>query len=379
MLFRSCLQVAAILLLSAPALAADGYTAELFNGRDLDGWQVTGCQVGVKDGALVLEAGDGFVRTNETHGDFVLELDWKALKPSAYDSGIYIRAPLPAEGKVWPNRYQINLKQGAEGNIANLPGATSSGLIKPGEWNHFKVTVVGDTAELEINGQPAWKAQGLEERESYVGLQAEVPLGGQFEFKNVKLTDLDYRPLFNGKDFTGWTGDIQGYEVVDGRIVSKKNSGGRIFTADEFSDFSFRFDFKLEPGGNNGVGIRSPLTGDPAYVAMEIQVLDDTAAIYKNLKPYQAHGSIYGVVAAKPGHLKPVGEWNHEEIIAHGRRVKVILNGVTIVDADLDEASAGGTLDGKPHPGLARTTGHVGFLGHGARIEFGNIRIKELK
>src|SRR6478736_4297418 len=163
-----------------PTLAATGYHATAFNGRDLDGWQVTGCDAGVDNGLLVLRGGDGFVRSNERHGEFVLELDWRARRPSNYDSGIYIRADLPAEGKPWPARYQVNLKQGAEGNVANLAGATSKGLIKEGEWNHFKITAKGDTAELEINGKPAWKASGLENADGYIGLQSEVDGGGQF-------------------------------------------------------------------------------------------------------------------------------------------------------------------------------------------------------
>ncbi len=358
-----------------PVQAADHYKASLFNGRDLDGWQVTACDATVEDGLLVLKAGDGLVRSNERHGDFVLELDWRARRAANYDAGIYIRADSPPEGKPWPTRYQVNLKQGDEGNIGPLKGAKSSGLIKSGEWNHFKLTVVGATAELEINGKPAWKATGLENADGYIGLQSEVDGGGQFEFRNIEITDLDYKPLFNGQDLSGWTGDTKGYTVENGALVSRKDSGGKLYTDSEHADFSFRFDFKLASGGNNGVGIRAPLKGDPAYVGMEVQILDDTAAQFRKIQPWQAHGSIYGVVAAKTGHQKPLGEWNHEEIIARGNHITVILNGTTIVDAEVDASTK--TLDGKPHPGLGRTSGHIGFLGHGARIEFRDMRIKD--
>jgi hypothetical protein len=368
------------ILLSGTMVAADsaGYSSSLFNGQDLDGWQVTGCEAVVEDGLLVLKAGDGFVRTNERHGDFVLELDWRARRPNKYDSGIYIRSNLPEEGKPWPSRYQINLLEGKEGNLLGVAGAESHGLAKPGEWNHFKITVIGDSAELEINGKPAWKASGIANADGYIGLQSEVDGGGQFEFRNIKVTDLDYQPLFNGRDLAGWTGDTSGYKVVDGVIVSPTTGSGRLFTADEYSDFSFRFDFKLTAGGNNGVGIRTPLEGDPAYVGLEIQILDNDADVYKTIQPWQAHGSVYGIVPAKRGYLKPVGEWNHEEIIANGRHVTVVLNGATIVDANLDEATKSGTLDGKDHPGLKRDKGHIGFLGHGAKIEFRDLRIKKL-
>jgi len=187
-----------------------------------------------------------------------------------------------------------------------------------------------------------------------------------------------YVPLFNGKDLTGWMGDTEGYVVQDdGTLLCKP--GGNLFTEKEYADFSFKFEFKLTPGANNGVGIRVPKGGHASYDGMEIQILDDRHEKYEGkIKPYQAHGSIYGVVPAKRDQLKPAGEWNSEEIIANGRDVKVILNGVTIVDANIDEASKNGTVDGKDHPGLANKKGHIGFLGHGSVLEFRNIRIKEL-
>ena len=184
--------------------------------------------------------------------------------------------------------------------------------------------------------------------------------------------------LFNGKDLTGWTGAVAGYTVENGVIACIKEKGGNLMTEKEYADFVLRFKFKLPPGGNNGVGLRAPVSGDAAYKGMEIQVLDDTADVYKNLQPYQYHGSIYGVVPAKRGHLKPVGEWNEQEITARGRQITVKLNGTVIVDADIEKASTPETMDHKPHPGLKNAKGHIGFLGHGSRVEFRNIRIKEL-
>ena len=184
--------------------------------------------------------------------------------------------------------------------------------------------------------------------------------------------------LFNGKDLTGWVGSTKGYVAENGNLVCLKKGGGNVYTEDEYSDFVFRFEFKLTPGGNNGIGIRVPMRGGASSAGMEIQVLDNTAEKYKKLKPYQYHGSIYGVVPAKRGHLKPVGEWNSEEIVANGRRIKVVLNGTTIVDADIDKASTTKTMDGKAHPGLKRTSGHICFCGHGSRVEFRNVRIKDL-
>ena len=172
---------------------------------------------------------------------------------------------------------------------------------------------------------------------------------------------------------------MNGYVVENGAIVCKPKGGGNLYTKDEYGDFHLKFEFKLTPGANNGIGIRTPLNVNAAYQGMEIQVLDDTADQYKNLQPYQYHGSIYGVVPAKRGHLKPVGEWNSEEIICKGKQVTVILNGETIVDANIEEASTPKTIDGHDHPGLKRDQGYISFCGHGTHVEFRNLRVKELK
>jgi len=194
---------------------------------------------------------------------------------------------------------------------------------------------------------------------------------------NVLAVEEGFVSLFDGRSLDGWQGAMKGYAAKDGVLVCKKRGGGNLFTKKEYGDFIFRFEFKLEPGCNNGVALRSPLAGNPAYEAMECQILDDSAPRYQTLQKRQFHGSIYGGVPAKRGHLKPVGQWNEEEIVCQGSRVKVTLNGAVIVDADL--ATRGEkTPDGHPHPGLKRTKGHLGFLGHGHHVEFRNLRVKEL-
>lgn len=186
--------------------------------------------------------------------------------------------------------------------------------------------------------------------------------------------------LFNGENLNGWVGNKTDYVVEDEMIVIYPDRGGKgnLYTEKEYADFNFRFEFQLTPGANNGLGIRTPLEGDAAYVGMELQILDNTADKYSDLKEYQYHGSVYGVIPAKRGFLKPVGDWNYQEVIAHGDSITVILNGEVIVDGDIKEARKGGTLDGKKHKGLKNKTGHIGFLGHGDLVRFRSIRIKEL-
>jgi hypothetical protein len=197
--------------------------------------------------------------------------------------------------------------------------------------------------------------------------------------QGISADEPGFASLFDGKALKGWTlvgGHGPGYIVKNGVLVCPKEGGGNLFTEKEYSNFAFRFEFRTEPAGNNGVGIRAPLEGDAAYVGMEIQILDDAPEYEGKLRPAQYHGSVYDVIPAKRGYLKKAGEWNQEEILAQGRRIKVTLNGTVILDADLDSVKDPEVL--KKHPGLARKSGHIGFLGHGSLVEFRNIRLKEL-
>ncbi len=171
-----------------------GAMVDLFDGKTLHGWKVIGCDAVVRDGAILLKAGNGMVQTEKRYRDFILEVDWKSLKPDNWDSGVFFRCGDPPPGSPWPKTYQSNLRKGVEGDVEELKTARSKGLTKPGEWNHFRLTVVGDTAALEINGKPAWKAAGVEAPVGYIGLQAEIPGGGQFLFRNIRIRELPSGP-----------------------------------------------------------------------------------------------------------------------------------------------------------------------------------------
>ena len=181
--------------------------------------------------------------------------------------------------------------------------------------------------------------------------------------------DSGFVPLFDGKSMKGWVGNVGGYEAKDGVLtcLSGKGKGGKVFTQKEYGNFIIRFEFKLTPGANNGLALRCPLEGRPASKGFESQILDNSSKRYLNKKPFQYHGSLYKCIAARRGFLKPVGEWNRQEVILDGNRIKITLNGEVILeDKDLSRFK---------RPGK----GHIGFLGHGSKVQFRKIELKELK
>lgn len=218
-----------------------------------------------------------------------------------------------------------------------------------------------------------------------------VPIGDGGEGAEIELDQAsiarigsdgdEFKSMFDGRTFDGWTGLNDAYKVKDGAIITVPgiSGGANIYTEQEYDDFAFRFRFKLEPGSNNGIAIRAPLTGDAAYQGMEVQVLENSHPKYAGLKPWQFHASVYGLGPALRGYQRPPGEWNDQEIIADGRWVKVILNGKVINYLDVVEAAEQETASGRPHPGAARTAGHIGFCGHGDAVEFKDLRIQPLR
>ncbi len=267
---------------------------------------------------------------------------------------------------------------------------SSAQTVRLGEPNHLYMRVRGDGLEAWLNGVKV--LDRIDPNGPAEGLLALSGSGSDVQFENVFFRKLQDDPrvamftgeqgfvsIFNGKDLSGWTGAMEGHIVKNGVLISPKGGGGNLFYNKPFSDFIFRFEFALESNGNNGVGIRTALGKNAAYNGMELQILDNTGLQYTRLKKYQYHGSIYGVVPAKRGYQVPLGRWNREEIYAQGNHIRVTLNGKVIVDADLEQAGKPKTIDGRAHPGLFNKSGHIGFLGHGHRIRFRNLRVKELK
>lgn len=187
--------IATLTLLAVGCLSASllhaGEPVSLFDGKTLDGWDVIGCEAVVQDGAILLKAGNGLVQAEKRYKDFVLAYEYKALKPERWDSGVYFRYDSVPEGRPWPARWQVNLRFDQEGNIGGFPNGKNTVATKPGDWNKFELTVKGNTASLKVNGQQSWTVEGIEPAEGLLALQAEIPGGGQFLFRNICITELD--------------------------------------------------------------------------------------------------------------------------------------------------------------------------------------------
>jgi hypothetical protein len=345
-----------------------------------------------------------------------------------------------------------------------------------GQWNTLHIKMVGTRVWVWLNDKQTVNGSIIDnyfDRSRPIRPAGPVELqthGSEIRFRNIYVREIKsdeanetlskmvgsegYKNVFNGKDFTGWGGDVDQYEVKEGGIFCKQGKGGNVHTIDEYTDFEAKLEFKLPPAGNNGLcihypGATVPITaasqagktvtitaandytptqtviikgltpeayngkhrivsvtptqftyeskaadpgpakvtsastaegeGDTAYIGTcELQILDDTAPVYKTLDPRQYCGSIYGVVAAHTGYLHPVGDWNFEHVTVKGHHITVELNGTIITDADVSEVKPPYMHD-SPHPGLLRLKGSFGFAGHTDPVGFRNIEIKPLE
>ncbi len=409
----------------------DGGYVSIFNGKNLDGWkglvenpisrakmstkQLATAQLKaneqmdldwkVEDGLIIFD-GKGFdnLCTDKLYGDFEMLIDWKLYPGAEPDAGIYLRGT--PQVQIWDTARVDAGAQVGSGGLYNNQNNPSKPLKvadqKIGEWNTFRIKMIGDRVWVWLNDELVTENVMLEnfwDRKQPIFPIEQIELqahGSKVAYRDIFIKEIErtepfelsaeekkegYKVLFDGTNMHSWTGNTEEYILEEGNIVMRptKSFGGNLYTKDEFSNFVFRFEFMLTPGANNGLGIRTPMEGDAAYMGMELQILDNDAPIYKDLQVYQYHGSVYGVIAAKRGFLKPIGEWNYQEVIANGDNIKVTLNGEVIVEGNLKEASKNGTVDGKNHPGLLNKSGHIGFLGHGSAVKFRNVRIKELK
>ena len=409
----------------------EGFTA-LFNEKNLSGWWGLKTEDPVKwkalsadklaekkaaslkdiaqhwsvDGEELVNDGHGlYLSTQKDYGDFEFLVDYKTV-PKA-DSGIYLRG-IP-QVQIWDSteeaKFNIGANKGSGGLWNNSKGAPGKDPLvladKPfGQWNSFRIIMVGERVSVWLNGKLLVDHARME---NYFNRKGQIPRtgpiqlqthGGEIRWRNVFIREIGtnegneilaskggnhFKSAFNGKNFEGWAGPTNNYSVDHGSIQCLKGKGGTIYVNDELGDFSARMEFKLPPGGNNGLAIRYPGSGDTAYVGMcELQVLDDSAKKYAKLHPAQYHGSAYGMAPAARGYQRPVGEWNFQEVTVDGSRIKVELNGTLILNADLANVEKPMYDLGK-FKGRLRKSGYFGFAGHGDAVSFRNISIRNIK
>lgn len=423
-----------LLVLVAPAVSGqdlkvpDGFKP-LFDGKTTNGWhgmnphQVTKlsdmereaaiikqqeefkAHWSIENGELVNDGKGPYCSTDKAYGDYELLVDYKTVAKA--DSGIYLRGN--PQVQIWDytdnSKFGIGADKGSGGlwnNSKGAPGKDPSELADKafGEWNSFRVVQVGARTSVWLNGKHVvdhaimenyWDRSQPLARRGVIRLQTH---GNEIRWRNIFIREIGaeegnkilaeshgdgFEPIFNGKDFEGWQGAVDNYEVVDGAIRCKKGKGGNLFTNEEYGDFAVRVEFKLPPAGNNGLAIRYPGKGNPAYDGMtELQVLDSEHKKYANLDKLgrQYHGSAYGMIPATRGYLRKVGEWNFQEVTVKGSTIKVELNGSVILNGDVKKATA--FMANSPHPGKDLKKGYFGFAGHNDPVEFRNISIRKL-
>jgi len=410
--------------------------AALFNGKDLTGWHgmphfnpytlATMTETKRKDymkewdndakrhwrveyGELVNDGKGAYLTTDKNYGDIELLVEYKTV-PLA-DSGIYLRAT--PQVQIWDytkegGKWSLGADKGSGGLWNNSPGAPGKDPLvladKPfGQWNKVRIIMVGERVTVYLNDKLVVNHARLENYWAKLA-KLELPLmkaspiqlqthGGEIRWRNMFIREI--RPeeanavlkkshnegfvnVFNGKDFTGWAGQVDEYEVKEGAITCRQGKGGNVYATPVYEDFVARLEFRLPRAGNNGLAIRYPGKGDSAYVGMcECQILDDDAPVYKDLDPRQFCASAYGMVPAHRGYLRRVGQWNFIEVTVVGHKIKAELNGTVVLDCDLSKVTD--YMHGSAHPGKDRLSGHFGFCGHTDPVAFKSIQIKTLE
>ncbi len=432
----SCVLLGLVIAASSSLRADDAFTppegfVPLFNGENFDGWHAMPHfdprelaamseedreakkvewmadamqHWTIENGELVNDGFGAYLTTDAMLGDYEMLIEYKTV-PLA-DSGIYLR--YNPQVQIWDAteeaKWGIGANFGSGGlwnNSEGAPGKNPAVLAdRPfGEWNEFRILQVGARTSVWMNGEHVVDHAIMENfwdravplfREGAIQLQTH---GGEIRWRNIYVREIGsdeaneilaanggdgFEPIFNGENLAGWSGPVENYEVVDGALRCKDGHGGTIYTDEDYADFAVRLEFKLPPGGNNGLAIRYPGDGDTAYVGMcELQVLDTEDPGYAGLDPRQAHGSAYGMAAAHRGFLRPTGEWNFQEVTVQGSTIKVELNGFPILNTDL--ATVTEFLGDSPHPGKDRESGHFGFAGHSSPVEFRNVTLRRLE
>ncbi len=336
----------------------------------------------VQDGMFVFDGHGSHLCMARDTEDFDMLVDWKI--EAGGDSGIYLRGS--PQVQIWDT---AQWPQGS-GGLYNNKKHPSDPLVRAdnpvGEWNHFRIRMIGEEVTVYLNDKLVVDRTPLE---NYWNRDIPIYPSGQIElqshgstlwFKNLYLREIPrgegWAPLFNGKNLDGWKQiGSESWKAEDGVLYTVGGEGGWLSTEKEYGDVELELEFRVPPGGNSGVFFRAPREGNPAYGGFEVQIIDDYTDAYGELKPWQYTGSVYAVAAPSRRVTLPANTWQKMRVRLQGSRVKVAVNGFPVVDVDLATAKS----QHGDHPGMRRERGYIGLQNHGSRLDFRNIRLRELK
>lgn len=376
----------------AEASAGDGQPWQpLFDGRTLDGWGFLGDPTawGVVDGEIrVVQPGRfGWIRTEKMYRDFELEAEFYLEEGT--NSGVGLRcsgdgdpAFTGMEVQIYDNHGQAPDRSSC-GAVYNAIAPSTQAVNPPGEWNAYRIRLVGDRLSVWLNGEQVQDNEALDDRgifrrddqpmplnnrltTGYIAFQAHGEPG--LRLRNIRIKDLspdpdpgDLQPAFTnnatGAQIEGWTPRGGGEWTVSGTTLTGKDGPGHLFSDAVHSDIELRMSVRVSERGNSGVYFRTvPRPEDPDTWPLGYEAQVD------NHDPKNFTGCIYN--AAWPedtdGPITRDGAWFDYRIVAQGSRVRTWINGRPMVDTTLDEFQKG----------------HVAFQTHheGNMIEYSDVR-----
>lgn len=247
-----------------------------------------------------------------------------------------------------------------------------------------KVSIINPAFRAMITRAGEWAATG----------EVTLPATWGDVRKHNELTEGEkaagWRLLFDGKTTGNWKGFKQpafpqkGWIVKDGTLThARQGGGGDLCTTEEFSDFEFQCDWRVEKGGNSGVMYRC--AEDKTYpweTGPEMQILDD-ANHADGKKPKTRAGTLYDIYACAFDVSRPAGEWNTAKVVAKGDRIEHWLNGFKVVETVLWSEEFKAAHGASKWPGMPdyakRAKGRIALQDHGDEVSFRNVKIRELK
>ncbi|MCX6335720.1 MAG: DUF1080 domain-containing protein [Bacteroidetes bacterium] len=388
-------------LFSVAAVAQNTGWKNLFDGKTLKGWhQLNGKAKyeivnGTIVGTTVSNTPNSFLATDETYGDFILELE---LKVGEMNSGIQIRSlslPEVNNGRVHGYQVEIDPSDRAwSGGIydearrgwmytTEMNPAGKKAFNKTG-WNKYRIEAIGSVIRTWVNGIPVTYMVDDMTPKGFIALQVhavkERPGGASIQWKNIRIqTGAAMKPmpldlstpvanyttntvsplekaqgfslLFNGVDLTGWrdvlkqTPPQKGWVVENGllHILPSDSIGpkyGDLLTVNQYKAFELVFDFKLTEGANSGIKyfVTESAQSQRAGLGLEYQILDDARHpdAKMGVEGNRTLGSLYDLIPSvqvEPRFQKKIGEWNQGKIIVYpNNKVEHWLNGFKVVE-----------------------------------------------